>query len=136
MGWFWSLSVECGAESTAAAVAAHFEPLCVADPAMSLRVFDDHEGHRWVGVFVGPSNAPEPSAEVVDRLYTALRAASGYRYALFGFEVDGFRTLGELDEEVLVLEGLVLADGLWRDLGEPDGFVAFAPGFVWRPYPA
>lgn len=69
-------------------------------------------------------------------LYERLRTAPPFRYAWVGVEVDDFRTFDELDDDIVRLDfsGLVLADAVWRALGESDHFVPFARGYRWRPF--
>jgi hypothetical protein len=65
----------------------------------------------------------------------SLRLAPPFRYALFGMEVDEFRTYSELIEEsALVFPGLVLAEAVWQAIGSSSLFRPFSLGYVWKPY--
>lgn len=70
-------------------------------------------------------------------LYDHLSSApSVYRYALAGVEVEEFRDYDELlaETDLTRFPGLVVADSLWRTLGQPSGFETFAPAYRWLPY--
>lgn len=136
MAWIFSLSAECEHEADAAALAAHFAD----DPT---GVSEDPCGGWWCGVAPPGVDYDDEAAQRdhTARLYEHLRSAPPrYRYALAGVEVDEFRRYDELLEEDLELAptfpGLVLAEPLWRRLGEPAGFEAFSPGYVWAPLTA
>ena len=151
MAWIFELSVECGpSQSSARAVADHFGswPSDVRQGGGftgSVLVDGTRCDPWWVHVVPdGVGRSGVTSAEVAVamtavgyRLYDHLRsAASVYRYALVGVEVEEFRQYEELCDEpdLRIFPGLVLADSLWRTLGRPAGFEAFAPGYLWLPY--
>jgi hypothetical protein len=132
MAWVFSLSAECEREADATALAAHFagDPTSVAGSG----------GGWWCIVMPAGVRHDDEAAqrEHAPRLYERLRSAPPrYRYALAGVEVDEFRSYSELLDEDRALApgfpGLVLAEPLWKRLGEPAGFEAFSPGYVWAP---
>lgn len=87
----------------------------------------DVEGNWWCKVI--------PKGTVASDLYRSLKYAPDYRYAIAGLEVDKFRTYSELLQETDLkpFDGLVLSEATWKAIKAPEGFVAFAPGYVWRP---
>jgi hypothetical protein len=72
-------------------------------------------------------------------LYRLLALLSGYLAAQVGWDAEGCIDLAELREEwpevlpASEISGLVLAEDVHRDL-HGQGFVPFAPGFLWSPY--
>jgi hypothetical protein len=150
MAWAFSLSAECGVEQFAAEqFAKHFDGISwVRSNGHSFQcrtaIFQDSEANWWCQVI--PSGISEVGIEASDiayqmtelgiSLYQQLQSAPFFRYALVGLEVDEFRTYSELIAEPSVLDfpGLVLAETVWRSLGEPSTFRPFSSGYVWQPY--
>lgn len=100
-----------------------------------------------VGWGVGLDRGHEPvrltAAELTELghgLYRLLAQFAGYRAAQVGWDpeprVDPAELRQEWADELAdgTLSGLVLADDVLLDLRGP-GFVPFAPGFLWIPYP-
>ena len=149
MAWVFSLSAECGPDiANAKTFGQHFNGFTanVRDGLhypCDVDEFHD-EGAWWVRVV--PQNVTRHGieseqqrrelAEIGYALYERLRTAPAFRYALVGVEVDGFRSLRELDGEVISLDfsGLVLSDEIWRGLGSPRVFTTFSDGYDWRPF--
>jgi hypothetical protein len=128
---------------------------CVAYPAMQSR-----QGLWWNSVF--PRGAsytfPEHPAgkhtlsdaqmeEVATQLYGELAKLDGFLCGIAGWEVDDFFIPDvthegydsvSLEPEILLTQalvpGLVLPDATWKELGRPEGFEPFRPGYVWLPY--
>lgn len=77
--------------------------------------------------------------ELGNGLYELLAQLTGYRAAQVGWDPEGYVDLADLrdgwPEGIPAAEtsGLVLAEDLHRDL-RGQGFMPFAPGFVWSPY--
>jgi hypothetical protein len=139
MAFLFGLAAECGAsQEDAAALARHFTP-------WDTRMFTDATGNWWCHVLPAVvSRSGVESAEDASQmtalgheLYERLRSAPPlYRFALAGVETDEFRTFAELleEDELQRFPGLVLADSLWEELGRPERFARFAPGYRWMPY--
>lgn len=154
MAWCFGLAAECGvSRREAQALAGHFQGLslrlsdglevdCEAD------LWSDETGNWWalvgpVGMSVGREigeatiNDSVHTTEAGFLLYDRLRTAPFYRYALVGWEVDGFRMFRELGANELRdsgFAGIVLSKSVWEDIGRPTGFEIFAAGYVWKPY--
>jgi hypothetical protein len=84
-------------------------------------------------------------------LYDRLSRAKsrGYRFALTGFEVSDWRSVGELIDDLSpsglldqqrktgharAWDGLVVSDHVWWVAERPDGFVRFAADHMWIPF--
>lgn len=149
MAWIFSLSAECGPQKeTAEAVARHFDGLTVtlADEShfrCGAGIF--HDGENWWawaipdGVTRSGIQDEKDGRQLTEiglALYSHLRSAPPFRYALVGVEVDEFRCFNELDGDIVTLDfnGLVLSEAVWQHLGSPSIFVPFEPGFRWRPF--
>jgi len=154
LGRYFALQIECGEERLARAVAGHFDglPIVLGD-GLALRCESapckDVEGNWWVGAaprgasvtgIPGQDNpalvAKERLSEIGNLLYSHLRHAPTFRYALAGIETSEFRYFSELDDDLarLAFPGLVISCDIWRRLGRPAVFEEFRPGYVWRPY--
>ncbi|RZU73562.1 hypothetical protein EV384_1971 [Micromonospora kangleipakensis] len=78
-------------------------------------------------------------SELGNGLYQLLMRFTGYRAAQVGWDPEGRVDPAELQQEWAdeltagELPGLVLAEDLHQDL-HGQGFVPFAPAFVWIPY--
>jgi hypothetical protein len=154
MARYFGLQVECGPEILARAVAHHFDglPLDLQD-GLALRCgsspWKDVEGNWWVraappGASVtGIPGQDDPElmkshrlSEIGHLLYVHLRGAPDFRYALAGIETSEFRYFSELDDDLARLDfaGLVISEAIWRQIGCPQVFEEFRPGYLWRPY--
>jgi hypothetical protein len=154
MAMLFGLQIECGQESAARAMAAHFLGVALVLPdGLALRcessAWRDVEGNWWVSAAPpGASASGIPGRDVpelrkADRmtqigflLYDSLRAAPDFRYALAGVEASEFRYFSELNMDLVDLDfpGLVLCDAIWAQLNRAEVFQPFRPGYVWRPY--
>jgi hypothetical protein len=149
MAWIFSLSAECGPDiANANTFGQHFNGFTANLRDGSQYPCDVSEFRNedawWVRVV--PQNVTRRGieneqqrrelTEIGYALYERLRTARAFRFALVGVEVDGFRSLRDLDEEVINLDlsGLVISEEIWRRLGSPDSFTPFAEGYVWRPF--
>jgi hypothetical protein len=75
------------------------------------------------------------ASEIGFLLYEHLKSAPPFRYAIVGWEVDGFREAGEFDSEDLqTLNGLVLSQEFCERLDCQSKLEPFAPNYYWRPY--
>lgn len=151
MAWVFSLSAECGSSrESAEAFTNYFQNkvltlsdgiavLCSAD------VFNDGEHNWWSsvhprGVIAGGETNFElckikRASEIGFLLYEHLKFAPPFRFAIVGWEVDGFREASELDSEALeTLDGLVLSREFCERLDCESKLEPFAPGLHWRPY--
>lgn len=146
MAWIFSLSAECGLRREAAEkFATHFEDVSwVLSNGLQSQclttIFQDLDENWWCRVC--PSGISEMGIEAPDSaylmtelgilLYQCLRAASTFRYALAGLDVDEFRTFDELLSEPvnLSLPGLVLSNTTWQSMKSPPTFRAFSTSYV------
>jgi hypothetical protein len=150
MTWAFSLSAECGLEQIAAEqFAQHFDGLSwVLSSGLQSQcqttIFQDIEENWWCrvcpnnlsGIGINKPDIAYSMTELGILLYQRLRFAPPFRYALVGVEVDEFRTYQELIAEIPATSfpGLVLAEAIWRSLGDSTSFRPFSPGYVWQPY--
>lgn len=70
---------------------------------------------------------------IARKLYDHLRSAPPFRFAMAGVEVDGFRSIHELDADDLRIDGLVVNEEICSQIECPDTLEAFAPGYRWQP---
>jgi hypothetical protein len=146
MTLFHCLALECGPGSDDALGVARQLGEAALEPRLEGTVHrvTDTEGNTWCS-FV-PAGLPAPGrglgpAELAavraaaDRLHARLRKVSGYRFGLFGAEVEGIRTFTEIVSGDHDLPGLVVAEAVWEEAGRPPGFGPFARGYRWRPPP-
>jgi len=141
------LSAECGeCRSKAEAFASHFtfsvtdaqnralvfKPQIIFDETWWCIVHCESDGR----VLVDGSGGEEDFDKIADLLYQRLRTAPPFRYALAGFDTDGFRKISELDDDLIEcnFSGLTLSLEIWEFLGSPKIFVPFEAGYVWRPF--
>ena len=100
---------------------------------------------RWwayaVPTGLGGSGASTPElarlmTEAGYHLLEKLKSAPPYRFASVGIEVFDWRDDEDLAEvmDLPVLNGIVLSERLWMDLGRPYLFIPFTPGYWWRPF--
>lgn len=137
MAWLFGLSAEFGDNRDGlAAFARRFED----EFGCSSRIFDDSDSCAWVSVFLPDQSGIDPEAtaspDTVSRLYEELRRCDGFRFALVGLEVEEFRHWSELaaaPADVELFPGLVLSSSAFDELGAPDGFLHFSPGYMWLP---
>ena len=145
----FSLSAECGPDRTAAdKFAAYYDGLIVQrgdGSAAQCEAFVFHDGEAWWATVtpdgvskIGIRNESDRAemTAIAFAFYERLRTAPPYRYAAVGIEVDEFRTHSELlrARAGCDFDGLVVNDETWTELGEPESFEFFAPGYRWRPF--
>jgi len=85
---------------------------------------------------VGTPEDAQQLTEVGNYLYERLRSAPRFRFAIVSVEVSDSFTAEDLSwlAQRTFMDGLVLSQTVWDQLGRPDHFVPFATGYVWRPY--
>ena len=151
MALLFELVVECGPQQAdAEALGRHFRGLAwtLTDATEVLiegyGLHQDAEGNWWT--WIGPSGVsrrgvgtPEDAqqlTEVGNYLYERLRSAPRFRFAIVSVEVSDSFTAEDLSwlAQRTFMDGLVLSQTVWDQLGRPDHFVPFATGYVWRPY--
>ena len=75
--------------------------------------------------------------EVSRRIHAELRAVSGFRFALLGWEAATECSWDEIIASKNSLRslpaGLIMNKRLWIQLGEPSGYERFGSDTVWRP---
>lgn len=73
--------------------------------------------------------------EMANHLYSLLRTAPDFRYALVGIEVEEFRNYSEIKGlDDLDLDGVVISEAIWKQIGKPSHFIPFRPGYFWIPF--
>jgi hypothetical protein len=158
MAYFYSLSIECGADQAAAAACAkHFEdwelPAECSPPIRAVEVSSRRESgdpqNWWVTII--PSGVSrsgvwsEEAAEIMSAagrcLLDRLKTAPPFRFALIGVEANEALTYGELDRQFVEdptvtqrYHGLVISDDLYQQLGSGPTFEPFSTGSFWIPY--
>jgi hypothetical protein len=152
MAWIFSLSAECGNSLESAERFTNYFldlPLKFAD-GLEIRcwsnVFHDGENNWWS--LVNPKSIiaggvdcivehckTERTSEAGFLLYEHLRSAPPFRYAIVGWEVDGFAEEQELDSaDLQTLDGLVLSREFCERLDCFSKFEPFASKYFWLPY--
>lgn len=95
------------------------------------------------GLTYGVPRIPLTAAEFTElgeQLYRLLASIDGYLAAIVGWDVEGMVDLDELRDEWSEeltegsIDGLVLSDGVHRELSLGDNYSVFRPGFRWIPY--
>jgi hypothetical protein len=161
MAYVYCLSTECGPDKKQAeSLAAHFEDYRINlatghESRCSVGLVADERGNWWADIYpdhitrangASLKDAIEVS-EVGFHLYTRLKTATPFRFALFGCEVMQFRQYCELADDIIVrhdgtrcfdsssaFDGLVLSKAVWESLGKPIAFWPFAEQYLWRLY--
>jgi hypothetical protein len=153
MAWLFELAAECGGNRNAAILfAKHFDGLrlrCADDfeaicTSQHSPPTGDEENNWWVEII--PSGLSKSGVqseadakrmtEVGILLYRHLETAPPFRFALVGVETSQFCTANGILKVLQhpAMDGLVVNDELWQQLGSPDGFETFGKGYRWRPY--
>ena len=152
MAYIFSLSAECGnLREDAETFANYFQNLIlkfsdgleILCSSMILRC----SGNNWwclvnpKGIIAGRSDyeaelcKTERTSEAGFLLYEKLKTAPAFRYAIVGWEVDGFREADEFDDNDLrTLDGLVFSQEFCEKFNCLAEFTPFATGYYWRPY--
>jgi hypothetical protein len=152
MVWIFELSIECGQdELLARSHAAHFEGHSFAlsenvRSTCATGIIRDGDGNFWAVICpsqlsrigIATNQDAEDMTTAGERLYEGLLSAPSFRYAIAGIETDEFRPFSEIPAMDVSLyerlDGLVVAEEIWKNPGQPAGFVEFRPGYLWRPY--
>lgn len=160
------LIVECQTKAQAGQVAQHFTGLTYTLPTgrpgqCDIEVLLDKEAHAWC--VIAPQGVIEVGAHfpglfgytrvrsqhlpafswgtaLQQQLYTHLRIAPAFRYALSGVGIDEFAiargegTYRQMRDRAMLLyaNGVVLAEAIWQATGAAAGVEPFCPGYVWR----
>ncbi|NEO85667.1 MAG: hypothetical protein F6J87_15665 [Spirulina sp. SIO3F2] len=156
MPWEFGLSIECASKKAAESMSAYFQgnnPLSSDDKIFDLHIYTYGIGkapiHCWWCVvsvkdgqtndFFNSSDCPQTATDLVLQLYQRLaKAPRLFRYALAGTETSEFRGYDEFvkmeQDEIALFPGLVMSEALYWRLGTPPDFIAFCPGYIWKPY--
>ena len=152
MAWIFSLSAECGELRTSAEkFTDYFQNLILKfadglEIPCSANVFYDGENNWWSlvnpkSIIAGGINCKvehcktERTSEAGFLLYEHLKFAPPFRYAIAGWEVDGFAEEGELDSaDLQTLDGLVLSQEFCERLNCFSTFKPFSSNHYWLPY--
>lgn len=152
MAWIFSLSAECGGmREDAETFSAHFHDLIltlsgdITVQCSSSVGHCDREGNWWSlvhpeGVIAGGDTNFElcktkRATEIGFLLYEHLKSAPPFRYAIVGWEVDGFYEASEFETDDLQnLDGLVFSQEFYKKFDCFSTFELFAPSYYWLPY--
>jgi hypothetical protein len=72
-----------------------------------------------------------------DELVRHIKSVPFFRYCIVGIDVDVYLTEKELFENphfIDKIDGFVIREALYNELGRPGIFTEFIPGFVWKEY--
>ena len=150
MAWLCSLQIECGkSEENARLISEHFKTHILyhfGNMPCSMGIGYYKIGNAW-WVDCLPDGLSrsgirdENDQKIMDiiglSLYDHLKQISGYRFALYGIEVDEFRTYEELDLDDIKNDsftGLVISNEIWSKFGNHEKFIRFSDTHVWRPF--
>ena len=152
MAWVFSLSAECGnLRESAEKFTDYFQGLTLKfadglEIPCDANVFGGGESSWWSlvnprSIIAGGSDCvvehckTERASEAGFLLYEHLKNAPPFRYAIVGWEVDGFADAEELDTaDLQALNGLVLSQEFCERLDCFSTLEPFAPKYYWRPY--
>lgn len=152
MAWVFSLSAECGnVRESAESFTTFFQGLVLTlsdgvEVICQANVFSSGKGWWSLvnpsGVIISGGNETNyelckaiRATEIGYLLYEQLKSAPPFRYAIVGWEVDGFRDENELDADDLeTLSGLVLSQEICEKLNGQSKLQPFAVGYYWQPY--
>ena len=104
---------------------------------------EDCEDNSWLCVYptglsksgVCSNNDARQMMEAAKYLYSLLKTAPDFRYAIVGVEVEFFRYESEINElDDVDYGGVVLSMEFWDKVGKPEHFIPFREGYYWRPY--
>lgn len=128
MAYVFSLSVECGLSTTAAAAVGD-ELRELLQVSVRQRRFRDTEDGAWVSLVVDNVNLDDTTSTgaLAKQLQSVLAATPlPFRFGLAGVEVDEARTWRELVDDIKtgsLMSGVVLNHEVWTEVGSPSGFV-------------
>lgn len=113
----------------------------VIEPDLALSDVRECKGVWWCSIFPrGVSytgsepliKSAEPRIELTKQMYATLKARSGFRFALIGWELSGRFDFEEIRRADFRPEGLVVSATIHRDLQRPELFEPFGPETLWR----
>lgn len=147
MAWIFSAWVQCGTGEQARAIVNHFDRASL-DTTDGTVVTCKTSICARTCCWIAPTNVSRTgvtSAQVAEHLsmvgywlYSELRAAPAFRFALVGVEVDDVRSNDEIVAMVQdshpACRGLIVAEEYWKRAGCPSRLEPFSPGLVWWPY--
>jgi hypothetical protein len=93
------------------------------------------DGISQIGI-TSKKDADEMTA-IGHELYKLLKLAPEFRFAITGVEVDGWRSMQELEEnpeDILITSGIVIREDIYKKLGSLGEFIEFKDNYVWTPY--
>ncbi|MBD3318520.1 hypothetical protein GF342_01280 [Candidatus Woesearchaeota archaeon] len=147
MALLFMLAADCKTKEKAEAFAQHFEGKSfeLSDgfiSQLSCNIFKQG-GAYWVRVM--PSGCGQSGItraledrfnEIAEQLYTLLKTAPPYRYAVIEVEAESYRDYDELLDNRMDVEqpGLVVSEQIWNALGKPPPFDNFVCGYKWIPF--
>jgi len=152
MAWVFSLSAECGdLRESAERFTDYFQNLTLKfadglEIPCSANVFGGGASSWWSlvnpkGIIAGGVDCrvelckAERSSEAGFLLYEHLKFAPSFRYAIVGWEVDGFADAEELNSaDLQTLDGLVLSQEFCERLNCFSTFEPFTSNYFWLPY--
>jgi hypothetical protein len=150
MAYIFSLSAECGnLRENAETFTNYFQNLTLKlsdglEILCSSNIFRDGANNWWslvnpTGIIVSGRSEDktelcktERTSEVGFLLYEHLKTAPPFRYAIVGWEVDGFREFD--DNDLQTLDGLVFSQEFCEKFNCFSKFKPFATGYYWQPY--
>ena len=154
MAILFMLAVECGSQhDRAVSIVEHFRGIAwTLSNGTEMRFSGgpgdiwQREDVTWCSVFPDGMSATGSNqslsslplrVEVSQRIHAELRALSGFRFALLGWEAATECTWNEiiaLKNNLRSLPaGLIISEHLWIQLGKPSGYERFGNDTVWRP---
>ncbi|MFX0072039.1 MAG: tetratricopeptide repeat protein [Candidatus Hermodarchaeota archaeon] len=153
MAVYYFLVVECGPnEESSLIVYEYFKDkiLTLSDgskvPLMGSSI-QDETNNWWVNILPERVSYGSPmgsnyrlvdyfTGEITRELYSLLKNAPPFRYALAGFEIEFFILFKELEEcvEDGCYEGLILSKQVWKDFGRNQLFKQFSKNYMWHPF--
>ncbi|BAU12724.1 hypothetical protein LEP3755_32550 [Leptolyngbya sp. NIES-3755] len=157
MAFFYSLSVECGTDESAASMCAkHFDgwklPLDNLSPdtvTVTVKQDSSDENNWWVVVVPdGVSRSGVYSEEVARSMSASghclldhLKTSPPFRFAVIGVEADEAIYYSDLVEELGEdptfaerYQGLVISEEIYNRISATSMLESFAPGRFWIPY--
>jgi hypothetical protein len=72
-----------------------------------------------------------------EELLRLIKSVPVFRYCILGIDIDGYITEKELFQDphfIDKINGFIIREDLYNELGRPGAFTQFIPGFVWKEY--
>ncbi len=148
MAFFYQLAIECGADHTAAMrIRSQFNRHNISlKETLGFWSVDlpeqDMSGYWWISVLTeinGKALEATSDEKLISSagqcLYDKLKEITGYRFAIVGIEAYQFNRAESLQGLLghQGLQGLVVSGEFYEQLGRPEDFVYFSPGYLWIP---